>query len=410
MMIKIILCLLLWIPSCKKSEQGPKPGPAPVPATAPADETPAMTMVPPVKEPRPVNPRLREPALQVNRQDVEVVELPSPEATTHLALAGRFDPSGKMLYAFVSSNKIHITNTRGETICMAAHQGHPRLARVFSGKNGQPDRLVVGWGRPLTGPSTVDRISFTSIHCKKTEVGIMEAHEVLFETTSPRADPVDARMAADGSIYLAWFSEKFSVQISRRLPGTKEFTGLFSTTMVSQMAIVERGDNTHALAIGRIYGDIPGSDGGLYLHDENGLRKLPTTRGVRGVFFEKTEDSFILWAGDGWDKNYGGVAKAYLAAITPKGDGFERREVLDIEGSYSVYSIEKMDFDGTGKPGYLLKTNNQVLYHDPHGTEKPRLIAQWGGMAEPVVVDMDGDKKHEIILPSPRPVLLRSRK
>lgn len=407
----LLLMGLLFALSCKRPVPREK-APAPVPDQAPDAEV-VMTPAPPPEEPpRPVNPRIRETPFSANEQELEVVRLPAGEGPVQYVLAGRFDRGLSRLLAYVQADRLQFRTLEGAVVASVTHPGFPRLVRLVDGQGKRPDRVLVGWGRNPAARPPDERLSFTLTDASAltAEKKPQAVHEVILETTSPRADPVDAVVADDGSLYLAWFSDKYTVRVGLRAAGVQEVKELVSASMIGRLAVAPRAAGGHQLFVARVYGDEPGSDGGLYRLEDGKLIPLPAVRGVRGLWAAATKDGFEVWAGDGWDKDYGKVARALISVVTVRGQTVERRQLAELAAGYSVMTIAPCALYGPEKPGFVLKTNNQLLWIDEAAAAPPVVLASWGGPSDPVVADVDGDGRHELLIGAPEPVLLKARK
>ncbi|MBU1069507.1 hypothetical protein KJ975_08070 [Myxococcota bacterium] len=406
-----LVILMLFSLSCEKPKLRKD---TPVKGQAPETVSEVvMTPVPPPAEPpKPINPRVREPQFSVEEKTVEAVKLPAGEGPVQYMLAGRFDASTRQLLAYVMTDRIQFRAPDGALVAVALHQGFPRLVRLVPGTGKRPDRVLTGWGRNPISRSPEERITFTLTDASgmTPEKKPATVHEVIHQTTSKRADPQDAVAAADGSIYMAWFSDKYTVQVGQRAPSGGEVKILLSASMIGRISVVEKAGGGHQLIVARVYGDEPGSDGGLFLFEDGRLKPLPTVRGVRGLWALTTKEGFDAWIGDGWDKDYGKVARAFLSVVSIRGQTIERRQITELTGSYSVMSIVPCNWHGPGRPGLVIKTNNSLFWIDEAATTAPELIARWGSPADPVIVDLDGDRNQEILIVSPEPTLLKARK
>jgi len=403
--------LMLFSLSCEKPRLR-KDTPVKDQAAEPASDVVMTPVPPPDPPPKPINPRVREPQFSVEEKTVETVKLPAGEGPVQYVLAGRFDASARQLLAYVMTDRIQFRASDGTLVAVALHQGFPRLVRLVSGAGKRPDRVLTGWGRNPLSRSPEERITFTLTDASglTPEKKTATVHEVIHQTTSKRADPQDAVAAADGSIYMAWFSDKYTVQVGQRAPAGGEVKILLSASMIGRISVVEKSDGGHQLIVARVYGDEPGSDGGLFLFEDGKLKPLPTVRGVRGLWARATKEGFEAWIGDGWDKDYGKIARAFLSIVSTRGQTIERRQITELTGSYSVMSIVPCNWHGPKKPGFVIKTNNSLLWVDEAATTAPELIARWGSPADPVIVDLDGDQIQESLIVSPEPTLLKARK
>jgi hypothetical protein len=174
-----------------------------------------------------------------------------------------------------------------------------------------------------------------------------EAAELIWEQRGPRNQPTSVAVL-NGRIWLNTFSDDRVVS-----GGWVEGGGL---TVVQEGALATAmrplGDG---VAVGRLYGDAPRSDGDLSLVGPSGARRLPSLRGVRAMTTADLNgdghDELIV--GDGWHYNYGERAQAHVALyVGPDYDG--ARTVALPAGDYAVDSLEV-------RGGWLLVTGSRSV-------------------------------------------------
>lgn len=371
---------------------------APPPAQPPAD----------VKNPVAVNPRIASSVFLFDEKIVQAVRLPASDKPPLFILHGRF--SGKKpLYAYVFSDRIRFVQPNGtvEAEIPSGFALSPRLVLRVPGAAGKPDRVLTAWGRDMMRrKDTANSVVFTLAHLS----GKTAVQETLHQATTQRPDPQNAAVAPDGSIMLAWFSDKYTVQAAIVSPGGKTVKTLLSAPMISRLAFLKTKSGNYTLAVARVYGDQPGSDGGLFLFENEKWRQLPTVRGVRGLCADIRPDGWDLWVGDCWDKDYGRVAKACISLVSVRGTEAQRRQIAEIPGSFSVFDILPCNLLGPKKPGKLIQTNNQLLWISADGKEGPQYLASWSSPSPPVVADIDGDGFDEVLIATPEPLAIKAKK
>jgi hypothetical protein len=183
-----------------------------------------------------------------------------------------------------------------------------------------------------------------------------EAAELLWEQRGPRNQPTSLAVLG-GRIWLNTFSD------DRKVSGGWVEGGGLTVVQEAALATAMRplGDG---VAVGRLYGDEPRSDGDLVLVGPSGTRRLPSLRGVRAMTTADLNgdghDELIV--GDGWHYNYGERAQAHVALYAgPDYDG--ARTIALPAGDYAVDSLEVRD-------GWLLVTGSRtvsVYRQDPLG-------------------------------------------
>ena len=164
-------------------------------------------------------------------------------------------------------------------------------------------------------------------------------------------------------LYLAHFISKYEVTGGYILPdGTLADERRIQMGMQRVLADLD-GDGQQELAVGRMYGDEPKSDGDLEVHDGNVSQTVPTRRGVRfltAADLDGDRQSELIF-GDGWHFRYGDEAEGRLniASFTP--GGYETEMIHRMPGQFSVMKIEIEDMDGDGRPE-ILAGGSDTLY------------------------------------------------
>lgn len=159
---------------------------------------------------------------------------------------------------------------------------------------------------------------------------------LLLERASARAQVPELRVV-DGRVWTALFAADNVVESGWISEG-----GL----QVEQSAklALRQIPTSKGVVVGRVYGDVPKSDGDLTLYAEQGSQKLPSFRGVRSV----TEADLNgdgqpeLLVGDGWHYAYGTQAIGRVALLDGA-DWQQSRVIAHFAGDYSAQEIEVHD-------------------------------------------------------------------
>ncbi|MCK6521110.1 hypothetical protein L6R49_06670 [Myxococcota bacterium] len=171
--------------------------------------------------------------------------------------------------------------------------------------------------------------------------------ELLWEQRGPRSQPTSVAVIG-GKIWLNTFSDERVVS-----GGWVEGGGL-TVVHEAPLATAMRplGD---AVAVGRLYGDEPRSDGDLRLVGLGAPRRLPSLRGVRAMTAADLngDGAEELIVGDGWHYNYGERAQAHVALYA--GPDYDAARTLALlPGDYAVHGLEVRE-------GWLLVTGARAV-------------------------------------------------
>lgn len=115
----------------------------------------------------------------------------------------------------------------------------------------------------------------------------------------------------------------------------------FETVTESTMGMSQQVVSAQSIAVGRIYGDTPKSNGRLELHTGADKRVLPSRRGIRTVATAdiNRDGHADIVAADGWHFKYGEHAEARLSLYL--GPEFSDYRVIGtIDGDYTINRID----------------------------------------------------------------------
>ncbi len=184
----------------------------------------------------------------------------------------------------------------------------------------------------------------------------------LFEYTGPRPQ---VTALAGPRLFLAHFQSKYTVRSGYLLDGST-----LAEERVLQMAMAQvpadvDGDGDDELAVGRMYGDEPRSDGDLACFEGDRRGAIPTERGVKALIASDLDGDgrAELLFGDGWHFRYREEGKARLnVASLAAGEGSWQTQLIhDLPDEYTVMRIEARDVDGDGRQE-VFASGNATLY------------------------------------------------
>lgn len=175
--------------------------------------------------------------------------------------------------------------------------------------------------------------------------------ELLWERTGPR-NQVTALAVVEGEVFVAAFVD------SRRVEGGLLRDGALQVQATAHMGMQMRPWRG-GVAVGRLYGEEPRSDGDLAWVKGSERRPLPSLRGVRAMATGDLDGDGIpeLLVGDGWHSNYGERAVPRVRLFAGQQDPGRTLAVLD--GSYAVSGLEVL---GSGAQARVLAAGTTGVF------------------------------------------------
>ncbi len=266
------------------------------------------------------------------------------------------DGDGDSEIALVGADVTVVTST-GQALATTPAAGGINVLEGFGGA------FYAGWGRDKDAPNASASIVRYTLRQRA-----LSAETVVAPTTT-RPQIVAISPAKPAGLLLAWFSDKYGVtavrgsQSAKRAPWTLTSAAATRTAPVWLSTDLD-GDGVDDLVYGRTYGDAVGSSGDAWVVRSAGGDKvaIPTTGGVRAGCLADTDGDGrpeVVLA-DGWDKDYGHLAKAEIRLVTWV-NGAVQSVVLDRSpGDYDVTRLLAADLDGDGKQEILAVTNTKL--------------------------------------------------
>lgn len=184
----------------------------------------------------------------------------------------------------------------------------------------------------------------------------------LFEYSGPRPQ-VTALQGPE--LFLAHFESKYEVRSGFLRAGELAPDARVLRMAMSQVPADVDGDGVAELAVGRMYGDEPKSDGDLAVLHDGAREPVPTVRGIRTLLGSDLDgdgrDELLF--GDGWHFRYRAEGEGRLNVAARDGEGGTWRTSLihRLPGEFTVMRIQVRDVDGDGR-GEVFAAGNSTLY------------------------------------------------
>ncbi|MFT5584185.1 MAG: hypothetical protein ACI9VR_001770 [Cognaticolwellia sp.] len=179
---------------------------------------------------------------------------------------------------------------------------------------------------------------------------------LLIERAGPRAQVPELRVV-DGKVWAALFTADNVVQA-----GWVQDQEL-KVEQIGKLALRQL-PSSKGVVVGRVYGDLPKSDGDLTLHGPQGESALPSHRGVRSMALGDLDGDGQeeLVIGDGWHYAYGTQAQGRVAVLS----GAEWKEIRAIAHFPQDYSAQEIEIH-QGRVLVMGTKNVHLLQRDALG-------------------------------------------
>ena len=248
---------------------------------------------------------------------------------------------------------------------------------------------------------------YVSVHLLSYQNGHWIMKE-LWSKPSSRPQPVYLKVCdfdGDGrnEIIASCFESKYMVQTIVLSENSGEWVTKASFTermaMARDIGYLNGGEPLQV--VGRVYGDTIGANGDAYIIKGGQKIDLGVFRGVRSAIRigdGNNDGTNQIYVGDGWHQNYGKIARARLAVITPEGEGFNYALIEDIKGQTSVTQIEIADIAGNTKNEVIVSGDQTIRIYSNDG-------GQWKAFSDTslksgqfVVGNITGNRKKELVI------------
>jgi hypothetical protein len=307
------------------------------------------------------------------------------------AAAGDLNGDGRPELIMVDARFVRVLDLDGKLVAeTAAPSGIQLLASADLDGDGRAE-ILAGWGSISQRRTGRPRFSLFRL------AGAALTEEVLLEPETERPDVV-AILPHAGALVIAWFESKYMVRIESAQRGAGGWTRkpLATIRMATSLASGDvDGDGQPDLVVGRVYGDAVEADGDAFVLRAGGQRiPIPITGGVRAlcVFDLDGDRRAEVLIGDGWNRDYGKLARGLLTKASYANGSFATELIDDGAGQYTLGQIFAADLDGDGRPEIVTRGNSFVRVLRRAGNEG-RWSATTVGTACPVALAADLDPR-----------------
>jgi hypothetical protein len=185
--------------------------------------------------------------------------------------------------------------------------------------------------------------------------------EVVFELRSGR-NQVTSLFANVDSLYMTHFIDTYHTEIHKFTKNDNKYSN--QKIYGRRMGMYNSPINTDTILVGRPYGDTQSADGDAFIYTKStdSTIKLET---LRGASFTATanldaDPELELLVADGWDQDYGKVAKAQISLYQQNADKSYSREII-IEDS-EQHRFEDIQIVNCGSTKTILARGNKKVW------------------------------------------------
>jgi hypothetical protein len=270
--------------------------------------------------------------------------------------AGDLDGDGQPELVVVDGATLRVTDAGGRERARMPTPGGIQVLRVAT--VGGRGAILAGWGRTRDHREARARISVVRFENERL------AEEIVAEPATERDEVVEI-LSSDDGLVVAHFTSKYEVQLARATKAEGwQLSPIARIRMGTSYALGDvDGDGEPDLVVGRVYGDEVGSDGDAFVLRPDGTRvPIPVVGGVRSLAVADLDGDGRqeILIGDGWNRDYGKVARARLTRVRWQNGAFSAELIEESPGQYTLWNLVVADLDGDGRADIATRGDTEI--------------------------------------------------
>jgi hypothetical protein len=297
-----------------------------------------------------------EPARRAPVSDEALVQL---AGTAKQLAAGELDGNPGPELVVVDNESLRVVDPSGRELARQAVPAGIQVLRIADTDGDGHAEILAGWGQTRDHRDVRARASILRLD------GDTLNEDIVLESASERPEIVEILPIPGQKLLVAHFSSKYMVELAHAERKTSwTLTPIDTIRMATSIALVDLdGDGSDELVVGRVYGDDPNGTGDAFIRNDDGTRTpIPVVGGVRSLAVVDLDGDgrLELLIGDGWDRDYGKVARARLTRAWWERGAMHSDLLEDSAGQYTLWDILATDLDGDGTPEIVTRGSSEV--------------------------------------------------
>jgi hypothetical protein len=313
---------------------------------------------------------------------------------------GDLDGDRRPELVMVDAERLRVADLTGRERARIPVPGGIQVLHVADIDSDGRAEILAGWGRSREHQDAKARLSIYRLNAESL------VEELVTRPSTSRNDVVEI-LPIPGStppaLLVAYFESKYMVQIATAhvREGRWTLEPMDTIRMATSYALGDvDGDGEIDVVVGRVYGDDVETDGDAFVVRPDRSRvPIPVTGGVRSLTVEDLDGDGRLEVliGDGWNKNYGQLARARITRAWWSDGEFHTELLEDSPGQYTLWNIVAADVDGDGRREIVTRGSAHVRVLSRKGD-------RWEGTNvasnchDAVVVDLDARPGNAVLV------------